>query len=227
MTATLQDELNQPVSERTVVFVVRDASGAIVYNQPATTNYLGQALLGTLNLPVGDYSLTAYFLIDPTTGQPVDQSFDDYFGSQATGAIHLINHAPDCSQAVADIGTWIWPPNNTFYAVKILGITDLDGDPIKIVIDAVYQDEPVGTGTSAPDATGIGTDTAYLRAERNGSGDGRVYHIFFTATDGHGGVCKVDMTSTIKVRVGVSDNQGGGIDPIDGGALYNSTKPTP
>jgi len=227
VTATLQDELNQPIRERTVVFVVRDTSNAVVYTQTAITNYLGQASLGKLNLAPGDYSLTVYFLIDPTTGQPVDQSFDDYFGSTATGAIHLINHAPDCSLAVPDIGIWIWPPNNTFYPVTIQGVTDIDGDHITIVIDAVYQDEAVGTGNSAPDATGIGTNTVKLRAERDGSGDGRVYHIFFTASDGKGGTCRVDMTSTIKVRVGVSDNQGGGIDPIDGGARYDSTKPTP
>jgi hypothetical protein len=126
--------------------------------------------------------------------------------------------------------TWIWPPNNNFIPVNILGVTDINGDPITIRIDAVWQDETVGKGNSAPDATGIGTSTANLRSERLQNGDGRVYHIYFTATDSAGGTCKVDMTSK-GVRVAVYDNQGsdqtGIMDMIDQGALYDSTKPTP
>ena len=48
------------------------------------------------------------------------------------------------------------------------------------------QDEPVnglGDGDTAPDASGIGTSTVQIRSERADNGDGRVYHISFTATD--------------------------------------------
>jgi hypothetical protein len=37
-----------------------------------------------------------------------------------------------------------------------------------------------------PDGAGIATNTAQVRAERLGAGDGRVYHIGFTADDGKG-----------------------------------------
>ena len=63
--------------------------------------------------------------------------------------------------------------------------------------------------------------TAQVRAERVGDpkvpGDGRVYHIGFTADDGKGGIC------TGTVRVGVPHDQGGGATPVNGGALYDST----
>jgi hypothetical protein len=56
-----------------------------------------------------------------------------------------------------------------------------------------------------------------VRAERAGGGNGRVYHIFFTASDGNGGSC-----SGI-VNVGVPHDLGRGRVPVDGGALYDST----
>jgi hypothetical protein len=60
-----------------------------------------------------------------------------------------------------------------------------------------------------------------VRAERVGSpevpGNGRVYHIGFTANDGMGGTCSGE------VMVGVPHDQGAGAFPIDDGALYDST----
>jgi hypothetical protein len=43
-------------------------------------------------------------------------------------------------------------------------------------IASIFQDEPVkekGDRNSSPDGAGIGSETASLRAERSGSGDGR------------------------------------------------------
>ena len=56
-----------------------------------------------------------------------------------------------------------------------------------IIIDKVTQDEPthgLGGGDTAIDAVINGDGTVLLRAERLGSGDGRVYRIYFTAADG-------------------------------------------
>ena len=66
----------------------------------------------------------------------------------------------------------------------------------------------------------MGTGTASVRAERAGTprapGDGRVYHVAFTAADGNGGTC----TGTVKV--GVPHDQRGRA-AVDGGPLYDST----
>ena len=133
------------------------------------------------------------------------------------------NHLPDCTNAFADPGE-IWPPNHQFTPVNVLGVTDPDGDPVTITIDSIFQDEPVdeiGDGQFAPDGMGVGTDTANVRAERSGSkkvpGDGRVYHIGYTADDGQGGSCSGD------VAVGVPHDKKDA--PVDGGALFDSTVP--
>jgi CSLREA domain-containing protein len=147
--------------------------------------------------------------------------------------VNPVDDPPDCSTAKSSYGDWIWPPNNNvFVPVQVINVVDpVEGDPVTITITGVYQDEPVN-GDFFPDAelvdsNGDGNiDTAKLRAERDGSGDGRVYHIYFTATDSGGASCSNQpppMKS--KIRVGVSGNQGGGLDPIDQGPLYDSTIP--
>jgi streptogramin lyase len=131
------------------------------------------------------------------------------------------NRDPDCSFAAPSIDK-IWPPNHKFVAVDVFGVTDPDGDPVAITIDSIFQDEPVdsfGDGTFTPDGMGVGTPTAHVRAERSGSvqlpGDGRVYHIGFTADDGRGGFCSGAIATGVPHDV--KDT------PVDGGALYDST----
>lgn len=43
------------------------------------------------------------------------------------------------------------------------------------------------------DGCGVGMATAAVRAERRGVGNGRVYHIGFTASDGYGRVCTSEV----------------------------------
>ena len=65
-------------------------------------------------------------------------------------------------------------------------------------ITGVTQDEPTGT---TPDAVlGPGSNSVRLRAERDGSGDGRVYRVSFEASDGRGGTCT--GFATVGVRKG-------------------------
>ncbi len=129
----------------------------------------------------------------------------------------LANQIPDCTAAYPDVSS-IWPPNHKFVDVGIFGVTDPDGDPVTISIWQIYQDEPTdadGDGQFAPDASGVGTDTAQVRAERSGLGDGRVYTISFTAADSYGAEC------TGEVKVGVPHDKHD--IPVDGGPLYDST----
>jgi hypothetical protein len=137
------------------------------------------------------------------------------------------NQPPDCSQAEASIDN-IWPPNHKFVEISVIGVTDPDGDPITITIDAISQDEPVdtfGDGSFTPDGQGVGTETAEVRAERSGTkkvaGNGRVYHIAFTASDDKGAECHGE------VLVGVPHDQGQGNIPIDDGPIYDSTALSP
>jgi hypothetical protein len=112
------------------------------------------------------------------------------------------NQPPDCSAARADIGC-LWPPDHKMVSVSILGVTDPDGDPVSIIITGITSDEATATdkgaggAVHAPDANGVGTHMAQLRAECSGKGNGRVYVISFTAADGRGGECE----GTVKVKV--------------------------
>ncbi len=131
------------------------------------------------------------------------------------------NEAPDCSGAEPSIST-IWPPNHKFVDINILGVTDPDGDPVTIIITSIRQDEhldTLGDGSHEPDGTGVGTDTASVRAERSGTkkvpGDGRVYHISFVASDGKGGFCRGEVQ--VGVPHDVKDI------PVDGGPVFDST----
>ncbi|MCO6450151.1 MAG: ExeM/NucH family extracellular endonuclease, partial [Caldilineales bacterium] len=132
-----------------------------------------------------------------------------------------LNGPPVCSAAAPSISS-LWPVNHQFIPIDVLGVTDPDGDPISIRVDAIYQDEPVnstGDGSSAPDGQGLGTPTAEVRAERDGGGNGRVYHIYFAAISSPGDVC------TGEVLVGVPKSQGKNGAAVDDGPLYDSTIP--
>lgn len=128
-----------------------------------------------------------------------------------------LNAPPVCTGAHPSTAV-LWPPNHLWNEIMVLGVTDPDGDPITITIESIFQDERVdapGTGDTWPDGMGIGTSIASVRAERAGGGNGRVYHIFFTASDGIGGSC----TGEILVSVPKSVKK----PAVDGGALFDST----
>ncbi|MGH3118531.1 MAG: Ig-like domain-containing protein [Gaiellales bacterium] len=129
------------------------------------------------------------------------------------------NLPPDCSSAAAKPNE-LWPPNHKFKPVNVLGVSDPDGDSVSITIISIFQDEPLkgaGSGNTCPDGKGVGTNKAQVRAERAGTGDGRVYHIGFTADDRAGGTC------TGEVTVCVPHDQGQRSTCVDGGALFDST----
>jgi hypothetical protein len=131
------------------------------------------------------------------------------------------NSSPDCSGAYASVPI-LWPPNHEFTSIDVLGVTDSDGDPITITVDAVSQDEPVngtGDGDASPDAIGLTTPTVQLRAERSGTGNGRVYRIFFTASDRKGGICRENLLVTVPL------NRGRHSVAVDDGPIYNSALP--
>ncbi|HYL60023.1 MAG TPA: hypothetical protein VEU51_14225 [Candidatus Acidoferrales bacterium] len=141
-------------------------------------------------------------------------------GLTIKGEITPANPPPDCSHAVASAPT-LWPPNHKFVPETVLGVTDVSA-AFTINIDAIDQDEPVlekgeGAGNTCPDGEGVGTNTALIRSERSGHGDGRVYHIDFTATDTNGNTCSSD------VSVCVPHDQGHGAKCVDEGELFDST----
>jgi len=108
------------------------------------------------------------------------------------------NQPPDCS-GVAASRPVLTTANRHLVAMTLDGATDPDGDPVTLSVNGVTQDEPVtGHGDStSPDAVDDGEGELRVRAERDRHGDGRVYRIAFTASDGRGGECS--GTATVSV----------------------------
>jgi hypothetical protein len=156
----------------------------------------------------------------PSCSDGIDNDHDGLTDGDDPGC-RAPNSSPGCEGATA--GTrQLWPPNHRLATVGIEGVTDADGDPLAITITSIMQDEPVteiGDGNSCPDADGLGGETAELRAERSGLGDGRVYHIAFTADDGEGGSCSGEVT------VCVPHSRRSGRRCVDQGALFSATGP--
>jgi VCBS repeat-containing protein len=154
----------------------------------------------------------------------------DGHGGVAGGTVNItvvpVNDNPVC--VVSPDVDEIWPPNHQMVPISLSGATDVDGNPVTLLVTSIFQDEPtntVGDGNTTIDATGVGTSAPSVRAERSGTpktpGDGRVYHINFTGSDGAGGSC------TGEVTVGVPHDQGSRRTLIDNGPLYNSVTGAP
>ncbi|HEY7512239.1 MAG TPA: Ig-like domain-containing protein, partial [Vicinamibacteria bacterium] len=119
--------------------------------------------------------------------------------------VRPVNDAPSCVAAAAVPEQELWPPNHRLVRVNVVGLTDVEGEPITVQVTAIRQDEPVsgqGSGNTAPDAV---LAPPQVRVERQGGRDGRVYHLSFTASDASGGTC------TRTVAVCVPHDQGDGV----------------
>ena len=104
------------------------------------------------------------------------------------------NTAPDCS-GVQPNPNRLWSPNHKFRLVSLAGASDPDGDALSYEIRSVTQDEPVLRRVGA--RGGERSNQVWLRAERLGKGDGRVYRIEYLARDGRGNAC--DGTAKVVV----------------------------
>jgi uncharacterized repeat protein (TIGR01451 family) len=142
--------------------------------------------------------------------------FDPNLANNTSTLITTLNHNPICTSVTG--GPNLWPPNHKLRRITLTGATDPDGDPIVLTVSGVTQDEPLnglGDGDTSPDAhPGPASDQVSLRAERSGTGDGRVYRISFGVSDGLGGTC------TGTAVVGVPHDQGKGSVPIDSGGVF-------
>ncbi len=121
----------------------------------------------------------------------------------------------DCAAATASISS-IWPPDESFVYVEINGLTG-PGVVGKVSIDKIMQDEPVTvTGRRyVPDAQKSGGATAGLRAEADPDGNGRVYHVRFSAKAGNQ-TCKGEVTVAVPLYEGGT--------AVDDGSKYNALK---
>jgi hypothetical protein len=133
------------------------------------------------------------------------------------------NSPPECSEALVAPGL-LRRVDHRYTPVNVGGVSDPDGDPVALRIDAVFQDEPVDgfqLGGGKPDAVVVGDGRINVRAQARERGDGRVYHIAFSADDGKGGTCTGTATVCVP-RPGWRRSD----DCVDQGPLHDSTVAT-
>lgn len=117
----------------------------------------------------------------------------------------------------------LWPPNHRMVDVGLsyTAVDVCDTSALAIEVTVTSDENPLtargaGGPIHCPDAVVNGTDVL-LRAERSGSGDGRVYEITVSATDNCGNV------GTCTVSVGVPKSQAPGSTPVDSGQAFDAT----
>ena len=116
--------------------------------------------------------------------------------------------APTCDQAQPSHAK-LWPADGRLVKVKIVGA----GKPTDLAITGIWQDEDVG-----PEADGvIDGPEAWLRAERDEDGNGRVYHVAFSATYRGGDTCEHEVLVTVPPDKNKA--------AFDDGPLADATKP--
>jgi hypothetical protein len=248
--AELKDMVDggRPLAELTVTFIVTDLAAVdpvepedlkpfTFFKKAVITDQQGIARLGDITLPSHqDYKVWAVF-----GGTNTYKESD----VAVTGSSLLtLNRAPDCSKVkvVTMNGSkdYIWPSNNKMVGLKLVNSSidpsvdpiDPDGDPVTMQFLEIYQDEPL---VGDPEDGAI-TDGAYscsdaaVRSERDGGGDGRVYHFSFRVMDDKGAFCEGTVVpgsiSETDLRIPVDHDQSD-LDFIDGGALFNSLGESP
>ncbi len=213
-------QVGEAVSLRAAVTAIPSSAGPpnglVTFSDGTTrlgtaTLHSGVASLDGVVLARGTHAITAYYA-----------GSTNHTNSTSAVAAVRVNCPPNTTAATPSRST-LWPASHKMVDVGIAGITDPDGDTVAVCIDQITQDEAVngaGDGDTSPDAAGLGTCVAQLRAERGGTtklpGNGRVYTVWFTATDRYGG------SSRGRVTVSVPRNQSESGSAIDDGQTVDS-----
>jgi hypothetical protein len=118
--------------------------------------------------------------------------------------VQVIDTRPPMIRRVWTDQRFLWPPNHKMVPVKVNVRVD-DCQPVTWRVVEVTSNEPVngrGDGNTSPDWIIANSQTVYLRAERSGLGNGRVYTIKVAVTDAGG------LTSHGRVAVAVPHDMG-------------------
>lgn len=147
----------------------------------------------TVHLGLGTHAIS--LRVNDGVNQPVRSDLN----------VKVIDTTPPALAPVAD-KTVLWPPDHKMVDVTLwANATDNTGGPVRLEA-VVKSNEPqsgLGDGDRSPDWTkptidmAKGIITLQLRAERSGSGNGRIYTITITGTDPSGNSSKAEVQISV------------------------------
>jgi uncharacterized repeat protein (TIGR01451 family) len=136
----------------------------------------------------------------------------DPTNNSATATTTASNPPPMITGAAADPSV-LWPPNHRMVNVTVsYDVTDNCPLPPGSCTLSVTSNEPVlghGSGHTSPDWIVLDDHHVLLRAEREGSGNGRIYTITITCVDSGGNTSTDDVTVTVPHDRGASEKATG------------------
>jgi hypothetical protein len=134
------------------------------------------------------------------TNQQVSGTCFDLAGNSASAAATGINidKTPPALSGLPPTNCRLWPPNHKFVTVATISAADLLSGLASFNVTGT-SNEP--QNPNDPDiiitGTGLGPRTVQLRADRLGTGSGRVYTLTTAATDAAGNVVNTTSTCTV------------------------------
>jgi len=120
----------------------------------------------------------------------VNSEFADQVSDHEPQVAYLCVDATAPAVSVSVSPSELWPPNHKYVTVKATVSATDNADPnATIALVSVTSNEPdngTGDGDTSNDIVIVNNTTFQLRAERSGSGTGRIYTITYKATDACG-----------------------------------------
>ena len=197
-----------PGGSHTVTATATSANGAPVPGATVNFRVLSGPNVGAAGLGVTTANGQTTFTY-PDNGGPGRDTIQAFIGSLGSNVVEALWQVPECSQSSAVLQVPMFPLDQGWRGVAIAGATGA-------TVTRVCQDEAPNfenIAAWAVDANGVGTSALSVRAQRSGTrtapGNGRVYHIYYTAS-----------ACTGKVTVGVPTVASG--TAVDDGPMYDS-----
>ncbi len=120
--------------------------------------------------------------------------------------VTVVDTTPPAVEEVVASPAVLWPPNLRMVKVTLrAAVSHVCGDATWsiVVVQCNEAAHALGDQRTLPDWSITGADTVFLRAERSGRGDSRVYYIQVQATDASGNRSEIrTVTVTVPKRLG-------------------------
>ena len=219
-------------SETLAIFTVSLSDAGI---RPVTVNYSTAddtatadsdytATSGTLTFTPGETTRTVTV---PVTGDRLDEATEAFFLNlnavngatllEGQGQATITDEDESPELAVSVTPNILWPPNQQLVEITpTITVSDDDDDAPLVQLESITSNEPAnetGDGNPETDIVVTADGRIFLRAERSGSDQDRIYMLTYSARDAFDNV----TYTTVEVRVPHDQGPGGSAGGTDGG----------